>query len=68
MNQHEALTHLDKLFSANGLEGLQKFAADKRVKWATVYAWHRRKSVPEWRLDLFTRKPVKKGSQQGAAA
>ncbi len=59
MDRTEALTHLDKLFSASGLEGLQKFAAAKGIKWTTVYAWRHRRSIPEWRLGLFKRQPKK---------
>lgn len=62
MNQHEALAHLDRLFAADGIAGLQNFAASKGIRWPTVYAWHRRKSIPEWRLGLFKRSPKRKAN------
>jgi len=55
MDQIAARAYLNKLYASDGCKGLQDFASKMGISWTTIYAWQRRKKVPEWRLEAFTK-------------
>lgn len=53
MDDTTPLAFLAKLKEERGIEGIQDFARLGGFKWATVYRWLDRASVPDWRQEAF---------------
>ncbi len=68
MTQNQAFGLIQYAIASYGtVKGCELVADALGIAWQTVYAWHRRGTVPQWRIEALARiKPDILGSAQAA--
>jgi hypothetical protein len=68
MNQHKAIAFIRYTIAQHGaIDGCTLIADKLGIGWQTVYGWHRRDNVPQWRIEALERiRPAVLGASQAA--